>query len=185
MLRLTLLLCGGMLLALIFWGEDRGQMRPGLARGARDAALAAPEAPPRVLAAAPETATDPAPVEPEATPDVEPGREPVAAFKEPVFSLANVGNESVPEEEYTALDAPETVADATQSPDGTTVWYVTAASVNLRAEPSTDADILTKLFRGEAAVLVAEVDAGWAQIFVQSDGLVGYVAMRYLGQIAP
>lgn len=208
MLRLTLLLCGAMLLALIVWGEDRGQLRPGLEKAAREAELAAleppagatPEPPPPVLAAPPDVA--PAPVaeetaEPE--PYVEPERETVVAVEEPIFSLANVGNEAVPGEEDApqppevveedvaaeglVLDAQET--EATPASAGGGVWYVTASSVNLRAEPSTEADILAKLGQGEAAVLVAEVDAEWAQIIVQSDGLVGYVALRYLSQTAP
>jgi len=196
-----------MLLALIVWGEDRGQLRPGLAQAARDAEVAAlappvvtaPEPPPPVLATEPEATTAPPPVEAEtaeAQPYVEPERETVTAVEEPIFSLANVGNESVPGEEGAPLPTelveavPEDAAlvPTETTPDAATegaIWYVSASSVNLRAQPSTDADILTKLAQGEATVLVAEVDAEWAQIIVQSDGLVGYVALRYLSQTAP
>ena len=53
MLRLTLLLSGGMLLALIIWGEDSGQLRPGLAKASADAERAA-LAPPVTVAPEPE-----------------------------------------------------------------------------------------------------------------------------------
>ena len=220
MLRLTLLLSGGMLLALIIWGEDNGQLRPGLAKASADAeraalappATVAPEPEPPAFLAAHEASAAPPPVvaDTEAPePYVEPVRETVVAVDEPVFSLANVGNEAVPGEETgtlppdianappaldrepEALEVPATVADAppeTQAlpePSGGALWYVTASSVNLRAEPSTEAEILTKLGQGDAAVLIAEVDAEWAQIVLQDDGLVGYVAFRYLTQVVP
>lgn len=211
MLRLTLTLCGVMLLALIIWGQDRGQLRPGLAEAAREAERAAlappeppvPEPPPPVLATdLPEPPPEVAAAEP--PPYVEPEREPVAVLEEPVFSLANVGNETVPGEtappEAVAEVIPETAPDSVpldsvpldsvpldpaSQPTGASLWTVAASSVNLRASPSTDAEILTKLGPGEVVVLVADVDGEWAQIIVQSDGLVGYVALRYLTPAAP
>jgi len=212
MLRLTLLLCGTMLLALIIFGEDRGQLRPGLAEAARQAAQEAeraalappepplPEPPPPVLATAPDLFEPPPEVAAaEPPPYVEPEREPVAALEEPVFSLANLGNEPVPGEngappvaDEPLVPAPDLAAevpadpptDPESQPATGTVWTVAANSVNLRATPSTDADILTKLGQGEAVVLVATVDDEWAQIIVQNDGLVGYVAMSYLSPAA-
>lgn len=210
MLRLTLTLCGVMLLALIIWGQDRGQLRPGLAEAAREAERAAlappeppaPEPPPPVLATdLPEPPPEVAAAEP--PPYVEPEREPVAVLEEPVFSLANVGNETVPGETAPPEAVAEAVAevspdvalesvpldplpsDPASQPTGAAIWYVAASSVNLRASPSTEADILTKLGPGETVVLVADVDGEWAQIIVQSDGLVGYVALRYLTSAAP
>lgn len=197
MLRMTLILCIGMYAALMIAGVDRGQLRPGLAEaaakasrpgvsdvsGADSVAVAAVEpaveaaetvtAAPVVAAAVPVAAA--APVETAETeaapkPYVEPVRTVVTEVEEPVFSLASVGNEAVPE-----------------VPDGGegTIWYVTASSVNVRAEPSTDAEIVGRLGSGEATLLVQAVDSDWARIVIQGDGVEGFVALRYLSAEAP
>jgi uncharacterized protein YgiM (DUF1202 family) len=209
MLRLTLLLIVGMGFALGTLGHDAGQLRPGLAKAeaegrldevwaearARQAAVTADPVAEPVLA---EVTPKPAPVvpkEPEITiaepiqPDtiVEPVREVVQAVEEPIFTLSAFGNEPVP-----GLDGIEAVAEATPEPiaelsaagDGT-IWYVTADSVNVRATPSTDAEILGKLALGEATLLVQQVDAEWARIVIQGDGVEGFVATRFLAPVAP
>lgn len=213
MLRLTLILCIGMYAALMIAGADRGQLRPGLAEAAAKAAkLAAVEGPqddsakvetaaatvaakpvaaPKVETAAAEPVAKPAPVEPapvvaateapKPAPYVEPARETVTAVEEPVFSLAAVGNETVPAADATPqAPAPEVLADG----EGT-IWYVNASSVNVRAEPSTDAEIVGKLGAGEATLVVQAVDSDWARIVIQGDGVEGFVAMRYLSAEAP
>lgn len=193
MLRLTLILCIGLFAALMIAGEDRGQLRPGLAQAATSKAEAgsvadsteaapltvitadAPAAKPAVAAPVVASAT-PAPsatVAPE--PYVEPARAVVTEVEEPVFSLASVGTEPVP-----AAPEPE-VADGGAG----TIWYVVANSVNVRAEPSTDAEVLGRLGSGEAALLVQAVDDNWARIVIQGDGVEGFVAMRYLSPEAP
>ena len=205
MLRLTLVLCIGMYAALMIAGEDRGQMRPGLAEAAAQKATASPEAgaeplvatadsdaaqPGAVLAevpAASDPAADLAPVvqstepvvaqaEPaEPAPYVEPQRELVTALDEPVFSLAAVGNEAPP-----ASPQPEVL------PGGEgTIWYVNARSVNVRSEPSTDAEVVGKLNSGEATLVVQAVNDDWARIVIQGDGVEGFVALRYLSAEAP
>ena len=97
----------------------------------------------------------------------------VTEVPEPVFSLASVGNEAVP-------TAPE-VPDGGQG----TIWYVTANSVNVRAAPSTDAEIVGRLGNGEATLMVQAVDDDWARIVIQGDGVEGFVALRYLSAEAP
>lgn len=191
MLRMTLILCAGMYAALMIAGVDRGQLRPGLAvaaatagasnvaRGdseqiAAEPVVAAPvetAAVPVVAEAAPVMETAVAKTAPE--PYVEPARTVVTEVPEPVFSLASVGNEAVPA-------APEV-------PDGGegTIWYVNASSVNVRAEPSTDAEIVGRLASGEATLMVQAVDADWARIVIQGDGVEGFVALRYLSAEAP
>jgi uncharacterized protein YgiM (DUF1202 family) len=185
--------------ALMIAGVDRGQMRPGLAEaaakaarqgvsdvsGTESASLTAAEEPVvRVASTAPVepvaepvaeiAAAEPAPAEP--APYVEPVRELVTEVAEPVFSLASVGNETAPD----APAQPE-VADG-----GTgTIWYVTASSVNVRAEPSTEAEVVGKLGSGEATLLVQAVNDEWARIVIQGDGVEGFVAMRYLSAEAP
>lgn len=199
MLRMTLILCIGMYAALMIAGVDRGQLRPGLAEAAAKAAhagavaddsepvvteaVAAVEPPaPVVEAAAPvaqETTVAEAAPEPAPEPYVEPARTVVTEVPEPIFSLASVGNEAVP--------AAETAAVTPEVPDGGqgTIWYVNASSVNVRAEPSTDAEIVGRLANGEATLMVQAVDADWARIVIQGDGVEGFVALRYLSAEAP
>lgn len=198
MLRMTLILCIGMYAALMIAGADRGQLRPGLADAAAKAALAGggdigstdsvevaavePVVEPTVTATPAEAVEVAAPVaeetvvaaaEPE--PYVEPARTVVTEVQEPIFSLAAVGNEAVP------------TTPAAEVPDGGegTIWYVTASSVNVRAEPSTDAEIVGRLGSGEATLMVQAVDSDWARIVIQGDGVEGFVAIRYLSAEAP
>jgi outer membrane biosynthesis protein TonB len=197
MLRLTLILCIGLFAALMIAGEDRGQLRPGLADAAarkpmpqaESVADSTDEAPLTVVTADPVTPApkpavapeapvvaraEPEPSEPE--PYVEPERTLVTRVEEPVFSLASVGNEAPP----AADPQPEVAAGGTG-----TIWYVVANSVNVRAEPSTEAEVLGRLVTGEATLLVQAVDSEWARIVIQGDGVEGFVAMRYLSPEAP
>lgn len=201
MLRLTFILCAGLFAALMIAGEDRGQLRPGLAEAAAKKAVAdsdsvAPAAETEAVtvvaaeaAAKPAVAkpaavpavADPAPVVAAAEPEpyVEPAREPVTAVEEPIFSLSSVGNEVVP-----ATPDPQPAPEVADGGTGT-IWYVVANSVNVRAEPSTEAEVLGKLGSGEAALLVQAVNDEWARIVIQGDGVEGFVAMRYLSPEAP
>lgn len=202
MLRMTLILCIGMYAALMIAGVDRGQMRPGLADAATKAALpgaaadsdqvaaqepetvAPVEAAPVATAAAEPAVAAPTVAEaaPAPEPYVEPARTVVTEVREPVFSLASVGNEAVPGAPVTAE-----AAATPEVPDGGqgTIWYVNASSVNVRAEPSTGAEIVGRLASGEATLMVQAVDADWARIVIQGDGVEGFVAMRYLSAEAP
>lgn len=213
MLRLTLLLCIGMFAALMIAGEDRGQMRPGLASAAAqkvspasnavsgaDSSLTATEVAPAMPVAVPvaeaptpivaaSSPVEAVPMSAEATPEatpvqpyVEPERELVTEVEEPIFSLAAVGNETVP-----GAEASVETAVAPEVPAGGegTIWYVTASSVNVRAEPTTEAEVLGKLASGEATLVVQAVDSDWARIVIQGDGVEGFVAMRYLSAEAP
>jgi uncharacterized protein YgiM (DUF1202 family) len=205
MLRLTLLLCVGLYAALMIAGEDRGQMRPGLAEAAAskvqrntvagaesEAAVAQGSVaePVAQVAAEPEVASPVVahptlatvaadPVQP--APYVEPERTLVTAVEEPVFSLAAVGNEAVPDAGVRDTAAVPEVPDGGEG----TIWYVTASSVNVRAEPSTEAEVVGRLVSGEATLVVQSVDENWARIVIQGDGVEGFVAMRYLSAKAP
>ena len=211
MIRLTLLLCAGMYAALMTLGSDKGQLRPGLALAASEGRLdevwaeARAKAAPRpraepaaevVLASAtpePAPVAEPepvveAPVVAKMTPSVEvvPGREVVQLVEEPVFSLASYGNEPIPGADgATAAVATETAAQPEALPGEGTIWYVKASSVNVRSAPSTDAEVLGKLYDGEATLMVAAVDGDWARIVIQGDGMEGFVALRYLSPEAP
>lgn len=212
MLRLTLLLIAGLFAVLFTLGEDKGQLRPGLALADAEGRLdevwaearaeAAPvptpvavEEPAPLLVAAPQPAPVVADTQvaemPEVAVEVVPGREVVAVVEEPVFSLESYGNEAVPGEDGARIEgAVDTAAASTAMPEVVpggegTIWYVNASSVNVRSAPSTDSDVLGKLGSGEAALLVAAVDNEWARIVIQGDGLEGYVALRYLTPESP
>jgi hypothetical protein len=194
MFRLTLILCAAMLVALYTLGEDRGQTRPWLAKAQEEARLEAlamadvapvAEAAPVVQAVAPgpvpEPVTEVAAPEPEPEPVLDPPREVVQVLQDPIFTLSAVGNEPVPGENGAPVAPVATAADTPES----RVWYVNASSVNVRAEPSTEAEILGRLANGEAALMVAEVNDEWARIVIEGDGLEGYVAVRFLSPEAP
>jgi uncharacterized protein YgiM (DUF1202 family) len=180
MLRLTVLLTVSMVLALLIAGEDRGQLRPGLAKVAAEgpvpkAAALAPEI--EVVVAEP--VSEPvvevvAAVAPSPAPYVEPAREVVQAVDEPVFTLSALATEAVPG-----------AAKAQASRAEGQIYYVTASSVNVREAPSTEASVLGKLGAGEAALVITDVDGEWARIVIQGDGMEGYVAMRFLSADAP
>jgi Bacterial SH3 domain len=105
---------------------------------------------------------------------VQPARQP-----EKVFTLSVLpGQENAP---AVTEAAPETAA-ATPEPQ---VWYVTGKSLNVRLDPSTDAPIVGKLSRGDAALVVADNGAGWALVTVEGDGVSGYVSMDFLSPEAP
>ena len=120
--------------------------------------------------------------------EVTPGRKVVQEVAEPVFTLSALGNELVPGEDGSpvvpVVAEPQPAAEV--APDGAgTIWYVNASSVNVRAEPSTEAEILGRLGSGEATLLVAAVDDEWARIVIQGDGVEGFVARRFLSPAAP
>ena len=218
MLRLTILLIVAMAFAWDTFGEDSGQLRPGLAKAeaegrldevwaearAKDARLLAAETDPEGAFYVTKTSPDPKPLPAPAplvalaeppTPAVvvEPVREVVQALPDPVFSLQSFGNESVPgEDEPRVLAEPEPGAEALPEaqPDALDgvqgqIWYVNADSVNVRAEPSTDATIVGKLGSGEELLVVENTGGDWARIVIQGDGVEGYVATRFLSPITP
>lgn len=189
MFRLTALLLVGMFLALLIAGEDRGQLRPGLARAALEpkvdpVAKAEPsevvrvvEAPVIAKTATARTATASTAAKPVAVAAAapEPARAVVQEVEE-VFTLSNLPTEEIP--------AAETAPEMVSGVEGQ-IMYVTANSVNVREAPSTDAPVLGKLGSGESALVVSDVDGEWARIVIQGDGMEGFVAMRFLSAESP
>lgn len=188
MLRLTFLLCSGLFLVMLLGGRDFGQLRPGLAQASMDAK------------AAPVTAEVPA-VETVALAVVEPVPEPTPApvpvvVPAPAIAAAVVAEAVVapvpsgPENTVFTLsdyadpaptDAP---AEAEQASEGE-IWYVAGTSLNVRSGPSTNTDVVGKLTRGEATLVVWREGDDWARIRIEGDGIEGYVAMRFLTPDAP
>ncbi|MCB6177635.1 SH3 domain-containing protein [Rhodobacter sp. Har01] len=190
MFRLTVLLCAGLFVTLLVAGEDRGQMRPGLAKAVAEGQdivvlerrRAAPVQPAAVAA-------EPAVIAAAFTPDPAPPVPEPAARKvtpAPVFTLSalpSLGGDKVEVAETLPEATPEAVPLG--SATGGEIWYVTASSVNVREDPSTEAYVLGKLAAGEAVTVIAMADSEWAQIIIEGDGIEGYVATRFLSPVAP
>lgn len=194
MLKLLVILGLGIYVTLQLAGTDRGQMRPGLANAEPEATVLVeivPKVETRTLAAVattspPETATmaiaEPEPVVVEVTykPRVD-ASAPQAPLRpaDKVFTLSDLpGQQNAPETTVVAT------SEAVTGP-APEVWYVTGRSVNVRMGPSTDAPIVGKLLRGDAALMLADNGAGWAQVTVEGDGVTGYVSMDFISPDAP
>jgi hypothetical protein len=63
-------------------------------------------------------------------------------------------------------------------------YYVAAETLNLRAEPSADAEIVRVLTRNDIVTVLELTDAKWTQIRVTTDegDIEGYVARAYLSE---
>lgn len=158
MFRLLVLLCGGIFLAMLIGGQDRGQLRFGLMAQVDEVAMAAPV--PQVEQKA-ETAVVNAAFVPEKPVMVQP-----AAVVEPSTETAAVA---------------ETVAEPAPAAEGK-VMYVTADRANVREGPGKDHAVLDRLTKGEAVLVVVEGEGadGWSLIRIEGDGVEGYVASRLL-----
>jgi Bacterial SH3 domain len=189
MLRLTFVLCSGLFLALLIGGRDFGQLRPGLAQAEAEAK------------ATPVTAEVPV-VETVALVSDAPAAAPVvvaAVVAEPVVDAVPVSAvaQAVPEPVQTepennvftlssyADPVPESAPIAAEQPAEGEVWYVAGNSLNVRSGPSTDDDVVGKLARGEATLVVWREGEDWARIRIEGDGIEGYVAMRFLSPNVP
>jgi hypothetical protein len=154
MIRLTLFLCAALFCAMLIGGQDRGQQRFGLMVPPETQVVEAPVAETAVVVAAP--------VQLETN---------VAMFAppEPVMA-APVPLEATPAVESAPLT------------DSGKVLLVGAKSVNVRSGPGKDFDVVSRLERGEAVLVVAEGEGadGWSLIRIEGDGVEGYVASRLL-----
>lgn len=59
---------------------------------------------------------------------------------------------------------------------------VDASSLNVRAGPSTNDRVVTKLNRNEPVIVLSELDDGWALVRIGDAGTEGWVAARFLVQ---
>jgi hypothetical protein len=190
MLRLTVLLCAAIFVTLLIAGEDKGQVRPGLAaalaegeeivvlerRKAAPVAMPTTQPEPAVaMAAAPEAVLEAAVLASEPAP-ADTGRKVTPA---PVFTLSALPTVTV---DAAPAEEPPTETMAAAAGD---VWYVIANSVNVREGPSTETSIVDKLTRGEAVTVAFEPGSEWAQVSIEGDGMEGYVALRFLAPEAP
>jgi hypothetical protein len=80
--------------------------------------------------------------------------------------------------ELTLAEEPPAGAEAAP-----TLQYVMANTVNVRTGPSADTKSLAKLDRGEAVTVLPSDTPGWSMIRIEGDGLEGYIASRFLGDL--
>ena len=179
MFKLTALLCAAMFAVFLIAGEDRGQLRPGLANAALvsqapPAPVTADVAPePAPVVAATQPSADVAPVDTPVTVEQVTTPETETAIEETVFSLATYGDD--PAADQTATASSDNVGAVAGD-----VAYVDAEEVNVREGPGTDNPVLTRLNRGEAVTIVATDATGWARIRIEGDGIEGFMSMDYL-----
>lgn len=194
MIRLTLFLCAGLFLLMLIGGQDRGQLRPGLARAAAERAAEPVTAPvavadaeeepaPVLVTAAPVAAPDPEPA-PVVTAAAEPAAPEVDAAATavigdvPVFTLSTFADGA-------AVISPAAGASAPDPGGDVQVFYISGRSVNVREGPGTENPVLARLTRGEAVGVVWTDDTGWARVRIEGDGIEGYVSTDFLSPTAP
>ncbi|VDC22456.1 SH3 domain-containing protein [Pseudogemmobacter humi] len=207
MFRPVLLLSAAMFVTLLIAGNDRGQMRPGLARavagGEQIVRLERSFSPTVVAAPQPEpegfAAALPPPVELIEAPKIAsvPKEEPLPAEEpaaKPVFTLsalpglggdrATLDESAEPAEAAQSLYADPTDGGALNTAPGTArgddIRIVSASSVNVRLGPSTGAEVVGKLYDGEAVRVIGTAGSEWAEVAIEGDGIRGYVAARFL-----
>jgi hypothetical protein len=162
MLRLTLMLSAAIYAGLVIYSQPASQ--PGMdAPGVTQAALIDATVPVRATATDRLTTAD--------------GRVlMIAAVIDPV--ALDQGRDTV--HRISTLGAETVVASASDGQAELPLVEVTAASVNLRAGPSTGDRVLDALGRGAQVELIASLGNGWAQIRTVETGVEGYMADRFL-----
>lgn len=154
MFRLTALLCGGIYLAMLLGGQDRGQLRFGL--------MAQPEPQPMAqVVQAPATET--------AAPVV------AASFVPETPVMVQPAVVATPVAPAVAAPEPASLGE---------VMRVAGPRVNVREGPGKDHAVVGRLTKGEEVTVLVrgEGEDGWSLIRIEGDGIEGYVATRLLSE---
>lgn len=167
MIRLVVLLCVGLYVALMILGQDHGQVRYGL--------MPAPEQP-----------ATPEPVRAASTPSVfipaQTVMEPAAPLT-PDLQSTVMAAPVVATPEVTAVTAPEPTPEPEVA--GGKLFFVSATGANVREGPGTDYGVLGSLAQGEQVLVVLEDTPveGWSRVRLEGDGVEGYIATRLLSEL--
>ncbi len=177
MFRLIFWTCAALYAVLTLYGEPAPVMSAARFVTSAEEATAEPAAAaPQAAAPAPDKA--PAPALP---PEDDGGIKvtPVSFGSAPAPALRSIDKRDAPAgyTGYTPAQPRQTAAPATP---GGAVYTVTGSRVNLRAGPSTGAEVITALTRGTRATLVSAPANGWVELQVQATGLRGFMAERFL-----
>ena len=173
MIRLVLILCGGLYFGLLILGEDHGQKRYGLMLADQQ-----PKATPSPQPA-PEVVKDVVYIP--ARTVMEPTKVAAAPVDPPVVSsVAPLVTESAP-----LLTATDTAAPAAlPEPDipGGTLFTVASRQVNVRQGPGKTFAVVGSLTKGEQVLVVLEENPvkGWSRVRLEGDGMEGYIASSLL-----
>ena len=133
------------------------------------------------------------------------GTEPAAETPKPVFTLSALPGLSTqaqaegnidPSAENAGVSEPSLYADPSdggrlasgtqlQSLDdamgtGGNLRVVQASSANVRLAPSTDSEVVGRLYGGEVVQVIGTTDSEWVEVSIEGDGIHGFVAARLL-----
>ena len=162
MIRLVLLLCGGLYVSALVLGADHGQKRYGLMQA--DAHPVVPIA-----------STAAAGAKPVVFIPAQPVRQVVAA--------PALAPEAQAQLQTVALDI-TSQADPLPTPDisGGLLYSVAAAQANVRQGPGRSFAVVGSLTKGEQVLVVLEAQpiAGWSHIRIEGDGIEGYISTKLL-----
>jgi uncharacterized protein YgiM (DUF1202 family) len=165
MYKLLTILCASLFLTLLIGGRDYGQKRTGLTAATSAQSTLRP-------VIQPEAIVTKAAYAPAATPIVTgPVVQPMVV--EALQARIDTAGASPSQEPVGTVRAPESAGQSD-------IRYVTAAAVNVRQGPSTRNDVIGRLTRGEAALVVVADENGWSRIRIEGDGIEGFVASRLL-----
>lgn len=166
MIRLILLLCGGLYLGLLVLGEDHGQKRYGLMLADQQPAPAedlqpTPVAVNEVVFIPAQTVMEPAKV---------------------VAAVAEIPAPVVSANEPTATNTAAITPLPEPEIPGGTLFSVSADQANVRDGPGKGFSVLGRLTKGEQVLVVLEDNPveGWSKVRLEGDGIEGYIATRLL-----
>ena len=172
MIRLVLILCGGLYFGLLILGEDHGQKRYGLMLAdqqpkATPSPQPAPEVVKDVIYIPARTVMEPTKV---AAAPVEPPVEPPAVSSAAPLLAASATD--------TATPAPLPEPDI----PGGTLFTVASRQVNVRQGPGKTFAVVGSLTKGEQVLVVLEENPvkGWSRVRLEGDGMEGYIASSLL-----
>lgn len=167
--------------ALLFGGEDRGQLRAGL----------------REQPVLPDVAAVPEPETPAIAQVLDPPVDQVAEIAPAavVQSLPQQPIRVLPAPELIAATAPvadiavpdlptETIA-AEAPPPNTELRWISVERANVRNGPSRNASVTGRIEGGEAVLVLWVEENGWARIRVEGDGVDGFVHSSLLTDTDP
>jgi len=141
-----------------------------------------------VLAASAAAASAPVQIERDVAPEVDGSMQDAAAMAAGMDAAdaGEAGAEAGGEVQLAAVQAdveaesvPETVEEEPRD-----LRVVTASAVNVRSGPSTDYAVLGRVVEGDITEVVASPNPGWVKIRIEGEGVEGYMAARFLEEVA-
>jgi Bacterial SH3 domain len=164
MIRLVLLLCGGLYFGLLILGEDHGQKRYGL--------MLADEQP------KPKSSVQSVPDEARQVLFI-----PAQTVMEPVKVASVQPEPAAPEATQTPVAA-QTPAAPLPEPEipGGRLFTVASKLVNVREGPGKNFAVVGSLTKGEQVLVVQDENPveGWSRVRLEGDGIEGFIATRLL-----